>query len=271
MPQIEINGAAYHYRRLGTGPPLLLLHGFTGSSESWAGIASILASSNDVVCIDLLGHGKSERPASSGRYRIEQAARDVVTLAGKLGFEHFSLLGYSMGGRLALYVTHRYPKFIKKLILESASPGIADAEDREERRRRDRELANRIERDGIVDFVNQWERLPLFASQSAAAKSTISAQRMQRLLNDPNGLANSLRGMGTGSQPSLWGELPAITCATLLLSGELDSKYVGIARKMAGLMPHSRLEITPGSGHNVHFERPSLFTAVVASFLNQPA
>ena len=269
MPQVEINGAAYHYHRQGTGPPLLLLHGFTGSSESWAGIAESLAGANHVLSIDLLGHGKSERPASADRYCIEQASRDVTTLAEKVGFEQFSLLGYSMGGRLALYVAYRYPKLIDKLILESASPGIADAADRVERRRLDGDLANRIERNGIDAFVNQWERLPLFASQATAAQSQIASQREQRLRNDPGGLADSLRGMGTGSQPSLWGELAVMTCPALLLCGELDSKYVGIAREMAGLMPYSRLEIVPGSGHNIHFERPSLFTAVVSSFLNQ--
>jgi 2-succinyl-6-hydroxy-2,4-cyclohexadiene-1-carboxylate synthase len=269
MPEIAINGVTYHYRRQGAGPALLLLHGFTGSSESWSATAGALAESHDVVSVDLPGHGKTESPASAVRYAIEPAARDIVTLADILGFERFSLLGYSMGGRLALYLAHRYPKFIGDLILESASPGIAGAADREQRRRRDEELANEIERDGIAHFVDRWERLPLFASQSAVAQSSRAALRRQRLQNDPAGLANSLRGMGTGSQPSLWSELPAMTTRSCLLCGELDSKYVEIAREMARLMPDSMLEIVPGSGHNIHFERPSYFTTAVSGFLNQ--
>jgi 2-succinyl-6-hydroxy-2,4-cyclohexadiene-1-carboxylate synthase len=101
------------------------------------------------------------------------------------------------------------------------------------------------------------------------AYSKRAVLREQRLRNDPAGLANSLRGMGTGRQPSLWSELPAITIRTCLLCGELDSKYIGIAREMTRLMPGSTLEIVPGSGHNIHFERPSYFTTAVFNFLNQ--
>jgi 2-succinyl-6-hydroxy-2,4-cyclohexadiene-1-carboxylate synthase len=268
MPKIRVDDVHYYYRRRGIGPPLVLLHGFSGSSISWATLTDTLAKRMDIIAIDLLGHGHTGSPQSADRYAIEYAAQDITAIVDYLGFDRFSLLGYSMGGRLALYLAHRFPELIKVLILESASPGIADAAERKLRRQQDYALAASIERDGVSTFVDRWEQLPLFASQSSVSRQRKTELREQRLQNNALGLANSLRGMGTGSQPSLWSSLPAVTIPTLLLCGDLDKKYVRIGRQIAAIS-NSELEVFGHAGHNIHFERPSEFSAVVSSFLER--
>lgn len=269
MAIIFADNLAYHYFRCGSGQPLLLLHGFSGSSQSWIDLANDLSTQREVIAIDLLGHGKSESPQTPDRYAIDRAAENIITIANQLDLKRFELLGYSMGGRLALYLSLHYPEKIKALVLESASPGIASKAERAQRLQWDYSLADSIEQEGIRSFVDYWERLPLFASQTAIPENRRTKLREQRLQNNALGLANSLRGMGTGSQPSLWAHLPELTIPTLLLCGELDEKYIQINQEMAGSLPNAELVVVPNAGHNVHLERPEIYAAVVSNFLLQ--
>ncbi len=268
MPTIRINNLDYFYRRRGTGAVLVLLHGFTGSSANWSEVIDRFTPLMDTIAIDLLGHGRTAAPTPSSRYAMDLAAKDIVALLGRLGCRNVNILGYSMGGRLALYLAHRYPELIKSLVLESASPGIAGNEERAERRRNDALLAQRIKQEGLLNFVRRWEKLPLFSSQLTLDDNRKALLRQQRLSNNPLGLANSLRGMGTGSQPSLWRKLGEIRTPALILCGELDRKFVSIGSKMAALMPEAELCEVSGAGHNVHLEKPSTFVSEVLSFLN---
>jgi 2-succinyl-6-hydroxy-2,4-cyclohexadiene-1-carboxylate synthase len=155
------------------------------------------------------------------------------------------------------------------LILESASPGLATEAERDERQVRDNDLADRIERDGIAAFVDYWEALPLFASQQRLPDDVRARLRSQRLNNRPAGLANSLRGMGTGVQPSMCDRLPGLAMTTLLLAGEFDSKFVGLAQQMYDLIPEARLQIVPNTGHTIHLEAPVKVQNLVTSFLSK--
>jgi 2-succinyl-6-hydroxy-2,4-cyclohexadiene-1-carboxylate synthase len=269
MAIIFANNLTYHLFRRGSGQPLLLLHGFSGSSESWINFAIDLSTQREVIAIDLLGHGKSEKPQTPDRYAIDRAADDIITITKQLGLARFGLLGYSMGGRLALYLSLNYPEKIKALVLESASPGIASKVERDQRLEWDYNLADSIEQEGIRKFVDYWEQIPLFASQMAVPEYRRIKLREQRLQNNTVGLANSLRGMGTGSQPSLWALLPGLAIPTLLISGELDKKYVQINQEMARSMPKAEHLVVQNAGHNVHFEKPKIFTEIVSNFLFQ--
>jgi 2-succinyl-6-hydroxy-2,4-cyclohexadiene-1-carboxylate synthase len=171
-----------------------------------------------------------------------------------------------MGGRLALYFALHYPHRLRSLLLESSSPGLATAEERSARRQRDDELATWIEAHEITAFVARWEALPLWSSQTAVSTAKRSALRAQRRQNSRRGLANSLRGMGTGVQPPLWDNLPQLTLPVQLISGALDQKFVQINKKMAALLPAARLNIVPEAGHTVHWERPEFFAKIVEMF-----
>lgn len=252
---------------MGAERPLLLLHGFTGSSRNWEPLLPYLAPHREIIAVDLLGHGRSPAPPRANRYSMELIAADIVDLLDQLAIEQTDILGYSMGGRLALYLTTQVPQRVSALILESASPGLKNKDEQLARRQQDNALAARIEKEGLNAFVAYWESLPLWASQASLPAETREALRQQRLQNDPVGLAHSLRGLGTGAQASQWGRLRRLAMPVLLLAGELDEKFVAINREMAGLIPQARLEIVPEAGHAIHLERPLIYADLVLRFL----
>ena len=263
---LALNGIRYHVQMWGDGEPLLLLHGFSGSALNWTPIVQQLQGTYQVIAPDLLGHGQTESSADPVRYQIEYAARDLVALLDALTIPHVHLLGYSMGGRLALFTALNYPARITTLVLESASPGLASPAERTARVRDDETLAARIEREGIAWFAAYWEALPLFATQSEAVRAAL---RTIRLANQPHGLANSLRGMGSGAQPSLWERLSELVCPTLLIAGALDTKFATIAERMAVAIPSARVCIVPDAGHTVHQEQPLEYVQQVTKHVRQ--
>ncbi len=267
MPRIPVNGVTINVEVAGNGAPLVLLHGFTGSAESWESLIPAFAARYRTVAIDFLGHGRSDAPADPDRYRVEHAAQDVLAVLEELKIARAGILGYSMGGRLGLFLATVAPEQITALIVESASAGIRDAALRGERMARDTALAGEIERDGVAAFVDRWERLPLFATQSRLPTATRDALRAHRLAHSARGLANSLRGMSQGAQPSLWDRLPSLSVPALLLVGALDAAYCTVGREMSRLIPAARLVIAPDAGHTVHLEQPEIFQRTVLEFL----
>ena len=245
----------------------MLLHGFTGSAGTWGELTATLAADYTIIAPDLIGHGRSDAPADVERYRMPRAAADLVALVRQLGHERAAWLGYSLGGRTALQVVTQHPEAVEALILEGASPGIADDDERAARVRSDEAMAERIERDGVEAFVDTWERVALFASQLALPDETRAAIRATRTANTATGLANSLRGMGAGAQDPLQDRVAAITIPTLLIAGELDTKYVEIARDMARTMPDATMHAIEGAGHAAHLERPEAFQRPLLEFL----
>jgi 2-succinyl-6-hydroxy-2,4-cyclohexadiene-1-carboxylate synthase len=260
-----INGIHYHVEVDGSGAPLVLLHGFTGSSENWREIRPALNKRFTTVTFDLLGHGQTDAPDDPQRYAMAAAANDLAAIFGRLELPRVHLLGYSMGGRLALYVAHHYPERINSLVLESASPGLATEAERAARVESDERLARMIEAEGMTAFAAYWTNLPMFATQSDDLRQRL---HQQRLRNNPRGLANSLRGMGTGVQPSLWGQLGQMTCPALLIVGERDAKFVEIARQMEQQIPTAETVIVAGAGHAVHAEQPEIYAQSVLDFLS---
>jgi 2-succinyl-6-hydroxy-2,4-cyclohexadiene-1-carboxylate synthase len=246
---------------------LVLLHGFTGSAAAWGHQLDTLADYGlRIIALDLLGHGQSDAPDDPQRYTIQRCQQDILAALQELGVSKGQaiLLGYSMGGRIALYTA--YSGYFRALILESASPGLEDPAEREQRRLRDEALAASIEGEGVPAFIERWENLPLFASQRTLPFECREALHRQRLQNSATGLAQSLRGIGTGVQPSLHARLPTLHIPVLLITGALDTKFTAIAQRMAQALPQSQLRIVPAAGHTVHLEQPQLFASLVGDF-----
>ncbi len=267
---LYVNGVRMGFVRRGKpsdAPILVLLHGFTGSANSWSSLLDALAKMGiQVIALDMLGHGQSSAPVDPQRYAIEHCQVDILAALQQLGVapQQAILLGYSMGGRVALYTA--LSGYFRALILESASPGLLDPVERAQRQQSDNVLADRIEYEGIPAFIDYWQSIPLFASQQNMPHDRFAAQREQRLNNNPLGLANSLRGLGTGVQPALDGRLQELTLPVLLIAGALDSKFCTIAHQMARQIPNSRLAIVPDAGHAVHLEQPERFVVLLRAF-----
>lgn len=264
---LVVNGLRYALSVEGQGEPLLLLHGFTGGGANWTEFRSLISQRFTTITLDLPGHGATESPSDPERYGMERCVEDIDAILDQLRFDTAHLMGYSMGGRLALYAALTMPGRFRSLILESASPGLKMIEERNARKTSDEALADQIEREGLEAFVNRWEALPLFDSQHRLNEAAREKLREGRLKNNPVGLANSLRGMGTGVQPSLWERLLDLKLPTLLIVGQLDAKFTEIAQQMFAVLPNAQLKIIPESGHTVHLEQPQALADTVLQFV----
>lgn len=267
--QIKVNDSIYHVEVCGGGFPLLLLHGFTGDSSTWTPFCPVWGKHSKLIIPDIIGHGETESPEDIKRYKIESAAEDLILLLDQLEIEKIDLLGYSMGGRLALTLAILYPERVRKLILESASPGLKTDEERMLRRMKDEELANFINDQGIIAFVDYWEAIPLFSTMNSLPNSIKKSIREQRLANNAKGLVNSLLGMGTGSQASWWGKLDQLGCEVLLLTGEKDEKFCKIAERMLKDMNKALWIVINDGGHAIHVEQKEKFGTIVSDFLSK--
>lgn len=264
--KVFANGVSYHVESFGDGEPLLLLHGFTGSVETWKPFLPYWRDYR-LILVDVIGHGRTDSPTDPARYEIEKVAADLEEILRHLHLQDAHVLGYSMGGRLALTFAILYPHRVRTLILESSSPGLKTMQERWERIERDEALAEEIERYGIKKFVEKWENIPLFASQKRLPLSVRQQIRTERLSNNEKGLANSLRGMGTGRQPSWWKRLSEVSIPTLLLCGEWDQKFCRIAEEMKKYLPNYEMVKVAQAGHAIHVEQREIFAKIVSEFI----
>jgi 2-succinyl-6-hydroxy-2,4-cyclohexadiene-1-carboxylate synthase len=264
-----INDVSYEVDILGQGAPLLLLHGFTGSKETWQPFYDQWKARNQLISIDLIGHGETASPSDTAKYTVESAAFDLSVLLNELQLEKVHLLGYSMGGRLALSFAAMFPEKVGKLILESASPGLKTEREQNARKQQDEALADQIVQHGIPWFVDRWENIPMFESQKQLPTHLQKTIREQRLKNSPLGLANSLRGMGTGVQPSWWEHLSTLSMPTLLIAGEKDEKFCGMAEEMLKRLPNAVYKRILGAGHAIHVEQREIFGKIVSGFIHE--
>lgn len=220
-----------------------------------------------MVAVDLLGHGDSEAPANPARYSVSAMVADLLEVLDTLRIPSATWIGYSMGGRVALAAAILRAERVRGLVLESASPGLAEEAERRRRRADDEALAQRIEHEGLEAFAAAWEQLPLFASRARLPEATRAALRRRLLANRPEGLAACLRGLGVGAQPSFWDDLLHVSTPTLLAVGALDGKFRGIAEEMRRRLPESSATVVPDAGHAVHLERPAEWLDVVRPWL----
>lgn len=268
MGHVNVDGLDFWVEQAGQGPPVMLLHGFTGSRSTWYDLQKVLEPEFATYAVDHIGHGRSASPASLERYQMDRAVDDLVEVMRALGHERAVWIGYSFGGRTALQVAARHPEAVSALVLEGASAGLPTEEERAARVASDEALARMIEEQGLEAFVDYWASIPLWASQATHLSGPQrEALRQQRLAQRGIGLANSLRGMGTGAQAWVGDRLGEIDVPVLLTAGSLDTKYVGIAREMSAAFPQATLRIIEDAGHAAHLEQPAAFNSTVLQFL----
>ena len=252
------------------GVPILVLHGFTGSALAMDPLSERLAAgpAARVICPDLVGHGNSEVPDDIDRFRVEAMAGQVAGLAGALGCDTFHLVGYSMGGRVALTLGCTRPQRLRSLCLIGASAGLADPLQRQSRAQADAARAHRITSD-LVAFVDEWMTDPLFAGQAALGDSHLRAARAQRLASSPAGLVRSLLAGGTGSMTPLHDRLQDCEVPVLALAGAQDTKFCAIAEQLATALPDCAAVRVEGAGHAAHLEQPDTTAAEIAAFIER--
>ena len=243
---------------------VLFVHGFMGTSRDWEGMLSAVCARRFGVAVDLPGHGDS-LGLPEAAYSLEGASQELAKVLDALRVRRAVIVGYSMGGRVALHFALHHRERCAGLVLESTSPGLESEAARAERRALDASRAERLQED-FEGFLEAWYRQPLFASLSF--HEGLRARMIEmRKRNDPAELARVLRGMGTGEMTPLWERLPGLGVATLAVTGAHDERYVAYAKRMARLSPGLSVAIVPEAGHNVHAERPEAYLAHVRAFL----
>jgi 2-succinyl-6-hydroxy-2,4-cyclohexadiene-1-carboxylate synthase len=241
-------------------PPVVLLHGFLGRGADWDAVRPGLPAGWDVRAPDLPGHGSAhDLPEAECAM---SAAADLVVDQAKGPVD---LVGYSMGGRLALHVAVTRPEAVRRLVLVGASPGLRTEAERAERRALDAERAAAIAAD-LPAFVDRWYRMPLFGLPDGLRRR-LTADRVAH--NDPIGRGRSLRGMGTGAQPSHWDALAGIRAPTLAVAGARDAKFVRLAERMAEA-GGVETAVVPGAAHLLLAEAPDALAALLRDFLSRP-
>lgn len=283
-----------------TAPPMVFLHGFLGSAEDWRPLMAALSTTHRCLALDLPGHGsarvqpspigttasRSELGGSSSTngsgsgsgaagvsvaapaaYSLEAAAAAVANLVQQQGLQGCTLVGYSLGGRLALLLAARWPRLFGRVVVVSGTPGVEDPQARVERAARDEALAAALRRGGARQFVADWYRQPMWASLRAhPCFHGLLAQR--GAVGDAPELAAALAAMSPGRAPSLWGELYALALdgtlpELVMVAGERDAKFAAVARRAVQELHAAGGSgavcwdvVVPGAGHAVHLERP---------------
>lgn len=265
-----IHGIDVHYevQHAKQEKTIVFLHGFTGSTKTWHEVIANLPEDYRLISIDLIGHGKTASPKQVACYTMEQQVELLEAFFTWKDINTFDLIGYSMGGRVALAYALTYPQRLSKLVLESSSPGLEDWQDREARMESDYLLAAKIQSEGVESFIDYWQDIALFKSQKSLPVEQQRAIREERLQQSAIGLANSLRGMGTGQQKSYWDKLSKYSKPVVLLSGELDAKFIKKAQQMTALFPQCVHRTILKSGHAIHVENPQSFATIVKEQLH---
>ena len=249
-------------------PRIIFLHGFLGSGIDWVPIAQELENDYCCILVDLPGHGESDIEANGDPDLFFMETVDTLAeeLSRSAAPEPCYLVGYSMGGRIALSLLLRYPELFEKAIIVSASPGLRTEEERLSRRESDEGIARKIERN-FDGFIKAWYEQPLFASLKN--HPIFKEVESERKINNPENLALALRLLGTGRQPSTWDELQQNRVPIQFFAGEKDLKFVEIGRQMVNLCPDSSLEIFAECGHTLHLENRELFLDRLTTFFNK--
>ncbi len=247
----------------GQAPWLVFLHGFLGSGSDWNEIALEFAPYFSCLCVDLPGHGASRIAEPC---RVGDVLDALAALLDEHRIERCTLLGYSMGGRVALSLAAHVPGRVERLVLESTSLGLRSPEERDARQASDASWSAMLDAGDMATFLERWYAQPLFETiRRGPARFAELVQRRTR--QDPRQLALGLQTMGPGVWPSAWDMWQALSIPILVIVGEHDAKYVALAHEMQATRASAQVHIIPDCGHNVHWEDPSAYTAAVAMFL----
>lgn len=238
----------------GTGPRLVLVHGFSQTRRCWGPVGAALEADHQVVRVDAPGHGRSSSLVTG----MTEGATLLAATGGTATY-----LGYSMGARLCLHLALGFPQLVRRLVVVGATAGIDDPSERARRVALDEGRAHRLERHGVERFLQEWMAQPLFSGLDEAARC-LDARRE----NTASGLAASLRRAGTGAQETLWERLGGLAMPVLVVAGERDTRYVELGHRLiASVGDNATLALVPGAGHAAHLEAPDRFLAVLRPWL----
>ncbi|MQS88417.1 2-succinyl-6-hydroxy-2,4-cyclohexadiene-1-carboxylate synthase [Lactobacillus salsicarnum] len=263
---IKVNKNQYNYEANITDPNqevYVFLHGFLGSSHDFDRVTD--ESNFQWLKLNLLGFGENRnQDVDQADFVQANQINDLESIFAKLKLTKINLVGYSMGGRIAIAYALKYQSRLNKLILESTTAGIEDSQARKIRQDHDAKLAEKVLKFGMEKFIVDWENMPLFKTQKDVNDTSFMFMHNQRLHQNHNNVAYSLLKMGTGSQPNYWPTISNLgRLKVYIIVGASDSKFVQIGERLSQHINNSQIFIVENAGHNVHFELPEEFNKII--------
>lgn len=232
-------------------PPLVLLHGFLGSGDDWSPLIPELENHFHLIVIDLPGHGDSPVFPEMEIARFPEVLEQTIST---LGLKQFALLGYSLGGRLAMSYARQFPHRLSGLLLEGSHPGLLDNEEKKARQASDQHWANRFITEPVVRVLEDWYQQAVFLDLNNSQRRKLIEIRSSQKGSD---LGSAMMAFSLGGQPDFRPSLKAAQYPVHYFYGERDNKFAGLGLHMKEAGCLTSLRCIPDCGHNVHRERPA--------------
>jgi 2-succinyl-6-hydroxy-2,4-cyclohexadiene-1-carboxylate synthase len=260
------DGVALEVVEQGTGPALLLVHGFGGAKEDFSDQVDDLARDHRVVTLDLRGHGESDGPDEVARYSLDRYAADLANVLDALDIDSCRLLGHSMGGMIVRRFVLASPHRVDALVLMDTSPGPVPGLDGE-MMDLGVQIANEQGMDELKRVMDAFTPL-----DTPAYQRTLAERPGFREFGDAKWAALSRAMWMTMSleirdQPDQLAELAAVHCPTLVIVGVEDEPFRGVSAAMAETIPGAELVVIPDAGHSPQFENGPAWLAALRAFL----
>jgi pimeloyl-ACP methyl ester carboxylesterase len=250
MPNIDRAGVKIHYEVHGSGPPLILTHGYSSTSEMWRGQIEALSKHHKLVLWDMRGHGQSDYPLDPNAYSETLTVADIAALLDEIGAESAIVGGLSLGGYMSLAFYRAHPERVRALLIIDTGPGFKKDDAREVWNKRALDTAERFEREGLAVL------------QSASRERSMVSHR------DASGLARAARGMLTQRDARVIEVLPEIKVPSLIVVGADYAPFLAASDYMAAKIPGAKKVVIPSAGHAVNIDQPRAFIDAVLPFLD---
>lgn len=250
MPRIDRDGVQIHYEVYGSGPPLLLTHGYSSTSAMWQGQVEALSRDHRLILWDMRGHGQSDYPDDPKAYSETLTVGDIAALLDAVGVERAIIGGLSLGGYMSLAFYRAHPERVRALLIIDTGPGFKKDDAREAWNKRAFETAERLGRDGLSVLKS-----------ASRERSTVHHR-------DATGLAHAARGMLTQRDARVIEVLPEIKVPSLVVVGADDAPFLAASDYMAAKIPGAKKVVIPAAGHAVNIDQPKAFLDAVLPFLN---
>ena len=250
MPNIDRDGVKIHYEVHGSGPPLLLTHGYSSTSAMWQGQVAALSRNHQLVLWDMRGHGQSDYPDDPAAYSEASTVADMAALLDAVGADRAIIGGLSLGGYMSLAFYRAHPERVRALLIIDTGPGFKKDEAREAWNRRAYEAGDRFDREGL------------------SVLKSLSRERSTVSHRDATGLARAARGMLTQRDAGVIEQLPGIKVPSLVVVGADDTPFLAASDYMAAKIPGAKKAVIAAAGHAVNIDQPQAFVDAVLPFLD---
>ena len=249
MPKLNRDGVNIYYEVHGEGPPILLSHGFSATSQMWRGQVAPFSKHYKLITWDMRGHGQSDYPQDPAAYSEAATVADMAAILDAVGEPSAIIGGLSLGGYMSLAFHLAHPQRTRALLIIDTGPGYKKDEPRDGWNANALRTAERYEKDGLARLAAGSAEMRTASHRSA------------------DGLALAARGMLTQKDARVINSLPEIAVPALVVVGANDTPFLAASDYMAGKIPGAQKVVIPDAGHSANIDQPEAFNTAVLNFL----